>query len=98
MTALQRFDETAISPQESLVLRRKATNAVIDMVCQTSPAQSAFRDAGRRMQQLRHRLNLLNQCGANTDAVHDQWLDCIDRQFALLRLIDRQWSGLMGTE
>jgi hypothetical protein len=37
---------------EYLILRCKATSAMIDMVCQTSPKQAAFRDEGRRQDAL----------------------------------------------
>jgi hypothetical protein len=68
------------------------------MICQTSPAQSAFRDEGRRLKELQHRLHVLHQCGEDSDNLHQELLDCIDRQLALLRWIDWQWSLLFDRE
>jgi hypothetical protein len=51
---------------DAVALRRKATSAMIDAICQTSPAQAAFHDAGRRHSGLARRLAELHTAGEDS--------------------------------
>jgi hypothetical protein len=58
---------------DCLILGRKATSAVIDMVCQTSPAQAAFRAESRRYDKLTQRLFALRAAGEDTESTSMSW-------------------------
>jgi hypothetical protein len=73
-------------------LRRCATSAMIDAICQTSPAQAAFRDAGRRHGELT--LRLLELGSAGDPSISDELIASNERLIELLDLIDWQWGAL----
>ena len=79
---------------EYLILRRKATSAMIDMICQTSPPQAAFRDEGRRQDALFRQLRELRAAGGDTASISDELIACNDRMIDLVDLIDEQWGAL----
>jgi hypothetical protein len=70
-------------------LRRCATSALIDAICQTSPAQAAFRDADRRHRELARRLLELGSAGHRS--ISDELIASNERLIELLDLID--WHG-----
>jgi hypothetical protein len=81
-------------PDDYLILRRKATSAMIDMICQTSPPQAAFRDEGRRQDALFRQLRELRAAGGDTASISDELIACNDRMIDLVDLIDEQWGAL----
>jgi hypothetical protein len=87
-----------ITPREATVLRRKAVSAMCAMVCMTSPALYQFEIEGRRQQEIWHRLQCLHQAGIDSDNLHQELYDCIDRQLALLRWIDKQFAAVFDRD
>jgi hypothetical protein len=79
---------------ECLILRRKAASAIIDMICQTSPPQAAFRDEGRRRDALFRQLCELRAAGEDTGSVSDELIACNERLIKLVDLVDWQWGAL----
>ena len=69
-------------------------SAVIDAICQTSPVQAAFRDAGREHDKLAKRLFELRAAGGDTASISDELIACNDRMIDLVDLIDEQWGAL----
>jgi hypothetical protein len=85
---------TQVPTSDAEYLRRRATSATIDAICQTSPVQAAFRDAGRRCSELARRLLELRKAGENIGPISDQMIACNERLHELLDLIDWQWGVL----
>jgi hypothetical protein len=79
---------------EYLILRRKATSAMIDMISQTSPPHAAFRDEGRRYDELVQRRFALREAGKDTEAITDEIIACNERLIELVDLIDWHWGAL----
>ena len=79
---------------EAEYLRRRAMSAMIDAICQTSPAQAAFRDAGRQQSELSRRLFELRAAGEDTGSIGDQMIACGERLIELADLIDWQWGAV----
>jgi hypothetical protein len=79
---------------EYLILRRKATSAMIDMICQTSPLHAAFRDEGRRQDALFRQLRELRAAGEDIGSISDKLIACNDRLIKLVDLVDWQWGAL----
>lgn len=77
---------------ESEYLRRRATSAMIDALCQTSPAQAAFRDAGREQEELMQLLMELHAAGEDIGPTTDNLIACGGRLMVFADLIDRQWG------
>ena len=77
-------------------LRRCATSAMIDAMCQTSPAQAAFRDAGREHDELARQLLALNPADEDSGPVSDDLTACSERLMALADLIDWRWGALLN--
>ncbi len=76
------------------IRRRKAASAMIDMLCQTSPAQAAFRDAGRRHQELIKELFAAHVSGEDGTQISYELVACGERLVKLADLIGWQWGGL----
>ncbi len=83
---------TPAPTSEAEYLRRRATSAMIDLLCQTSPAQAAFREAGRQLDQLTNRLkageNVVDEVSVcceqlmeAADGIETQWHAVFDRQY-----------------
>jgi hypothetical protein len=79
---------------ETEYLGRRAMSAMIDAICQTSPSQAAFRDAGRQYSELSRRLFELRAAGEDTGSISDQMIACGERLIELVDLIDWQWRAL----
>lgn len=73
-------------------LRRRAMSAMIEAICQTSPVQAAFRDAGREHEELARRLFELRAAGEDSGSISDDLIACGERLVALADLIDLQWG------
>jgi hypothetical protein len=69
---------------------------LVDAICRTSPAQAAFRDAGRQQDELRQRLFALHAAGEDTGSISDQIIACNDRLIELVDLIEWQRGALFG--
>ena len=89
------MDRPTTQQGDCSILRRKATSAIIDMICQTSPPQAAFRDEGRRQDALFRRLCELLAAGEDTAPISDELSACNDRLIQLVDLIDWQWRALL---
>jgi hypothetical protein len=85
---------TTPTQDEYLILRRKATSAMIDMICQTSPPQAAFRDEGRRQDALFRQLRELRAAGEDIGSISDKLIACNERLIKLVDLVDWQWGAL----
>jgi hypothetical protein len=90
MMMMMKTTQAPISDAE--YLRRCATSALIDAICQTSPAQAAFRDADRRHRELTRRLLELGSAG--DPLISDELIASNERLIELLDLIDWQWPAL----
>jgi hypothetical protein len=82
MVMMMKTTQAPISDAE--YLRRCATSALIDAICQTSPAQAALRDAGRRHSELMRRLLELGSAG--DPSISDELIACNERLIAVLGL------------
>ena len=71
------------------IRRRKATSALIDMVCCRWPAQAWLRDEGNLMQELRAARNALPE-GAERDRLSDEIVKSCERMLGLLDLLTEQ--------
>jgi hypothetical protein len=67
---------------------------MIDMICQTSPPQAAFRDEGRRQDALFRQLRELRAAGEDTGSIGDELIACNERLIKLVDLVDWQWGAL----
>jgi hypothetical protein len=88
------MDRPTTQQDDYLILRRKATSAIIDMICQTSPPQAAFRDEGRRQDALFRQLDEMRTAGEDTGSTSEDLIACNERLIELLELIDCQWGAL----
>jgi hypothetical protein len=67
---------------------------MIDALCQTSPPQAHFRDAGKQRDQLTRQLFEQRAAGRDTAAISDELIACNERLIKLVDLIDWQWGAL----
>jgi hypothetical protein len=77
-----------------VILRRKAVSAMAAAIAETSPAQAAIRDAGRRHSQLVRRLLELHMAGEDTASINDELVACTERLIELVDLIEVAWGAL----
>ena len=88
------MDRPTMQQDEYLILRRKATSAMIAMICQTSPPQAAFRDEARRQDALLRQLCELRAAGEDIGSASEDLIACNERLIQLVDLIDWQWGAL----
>ncbi len=81
-----------MTPDE--IRRRKATSAMIEMLCQTSPAQAAFRDVGWRHHELTKELFAARPGDEDTSRISDELIACGERLLELAALVERQWGAM----
>jgi hypothetical protein len=92
LTALQ-LDEARVTTR-----RKGPTDYMIDMITMHSPAMSAFRDEGRRQDELQHRLFVLHQAGLDDAGIYDEIDACFDRQMATMRWVDSAFAAVFARD